>query len=146
MRAKPLITCLLGCVVAISLVLTVDLRSQSGNSVSAPSRPVAAVKPVTDEYFGTRVTDPYRYMENMKDPEVQKWFKDQDDYTRAVLARIPGRTGLLKRITGLDQSAPFRVFDVQRLQGENTSIKRGWRTGTSPSCMSGRDWRAKKNY
>jgi len=35
-----------------------------------------------------------------------------------VLARIPGRPGLLKRITELDQSAPFRVFDVQRLQGE----------------------------
>ncbi len=118
MRAKPLIICGLSYVVAISLVLTVHLRSQSGDSVSAPSQPVAAVKPVTEEYFGTRVTDPYRYMENMKDPEVQKWFKGQDDYTRAVLARIPGRPGLLKRITELDQSAPFRVFDVQRLQGE----------------------------
>jgi prolyl oligopeptidase len=118
MRAKPLIIFCLSYVVATSVVLTVYLRSQSGDSVSAPLRPVAAVKPVTEEYFGTRVTDPYRYMENMKDPEVQKWFKGQDDYTRAVLARIPGRTGLLKRITELDQSAPFRVFDVQRLQGE----------------------------
>jgi len=75
MRAKPLIIRGLSYVVAISLVLTVHLRSQSGDSVSAPSQPVAAVKPVTEEYFGTRVTDPYRYMENMKDPEVQKWFK-----------------------------------------------------------------------
>jgi prolyl oligopeptidase len=32
--------------------------------------PVAPVRTVTDTYFGTTVADPYRYMENMKDPEV----------------------------------------------------------------------------
>src|SRR5215469_17794270 len=54
--------------------------------------PSTPIKPVMDEYFGIKLTDPYRYMENLKDPEVVKWFKDQDDYTRAALARIPGRS------------------------------------------------------
>src|ERR1019366_5394289 len=65
-----------------------------------------------------KVVDPYRYMENLRDSEVQAWFKAQDDYTRAVLVRIPGRQQLLERIKQLDQSAPFHVGDVQRYQGE----------------------------
>jgi prolyl oligopeptidase len=66
--------------------------------------PVAPVRPVTDEYFGVKVVDPYRYMENMKDPEVEAWFKAQNDYTRAVLARIPGRDALLAEIKKFDES------------------------------------------
>jgi prolyl oligopeptidase len=83
------------------------LRSQSVNSSSTPaSPPVAPVKPVTDDYFGAKVVDPYRYMENLDDPEVQGWIKAQNDHTRAVLASIPGREQLLARIRELDQSVP----------------------------------------
>ncbi len=78
---------------------------------------MAPVRPVTDQYFGTKVVDPYRYMENLKDPEVEAWFKSQNDYTRATLARIAGRDALLSKIKQLDESAPARVFDVQRLPG-----------------------------
>jgi prolyl oligopeptidase len=81
------------------------------------SPPVAPVRAVTEEYFGTKVADPYRYMENLKDPAVEAWFKGQNDYTRSVLARIPGRAALLAKIKKLDESAPARVFDVRRLPG-----------------------------
>lgn len=126
MRAKRVLhsgvvlTAALGLAVFTGLwSLARDRNPQSTSSSGSPTAPpVAPVKPVTDEYFGTKVTDAYRYMEKKEDPEVAKWFKGQDDYTRAVLARIPGRTSLLARIKELDQSAPFRVFDVQRLQGE----------------------------
>ena len=62
------------------------------------------MREVTDDYFGTKVTDPYRWLENTKDPEVVAWMKAQNDYTRAVLARIPGRDQLLTRIKALDNS------------------------------------------
>ncbi|HEX5862735.1 MAG TPA: hypothetical protein VF014_00425, partial [Casimicrobiaceae bacterium] len=39
--------------------------------------PVAPVKKVSDTYFGTAVADPYRYMEDMKSPEVAEWMKAQ---------------------------------------------------------------------
>ena len=85
----------------------------------APDRPlVAPTRPVTDDYYGTKIVDNYRYMENLNDPEVQEWFKNQDAYTRATLASIPGRDKLLARIRELDTSAPVRVTDVQRLPGD----------------------------
>jgi hypothetical protein len=49
---------------------------------------------------------------------VLAWFKAQDDYTRAVLARVPGRQQLLEHIKQLDQSAPYQVFSLKRCQGE----------------------------
>ncbi len=82
-----------------------------------PAQTVAPVRPITDDYFGIKVTDPYRYMENLKDPEVEAWFKSQNDTTRAALARIPGRAELLSRIKMLDESAAARVSDIRRLPG-----------------------------
>lgn len=88
---------------------------QTAQSSAAPTAPVRAV---TDEYFGVKIPDPYRYMENLKDPEVAEWFKAQNDYTRSVLASIPGRVTLLARIKELDQSVPARVTDLRRLPGD----------------------------
>lgn len=92
-----------------------DLRSQSVDSSNAPAAPpVAPVRPVTEVYYCNKVVDPYRYMENLNDPEVQAWFKAQNDYTRAVLASIPGRSALLERIKQLDQSAPHPLAGARR--------------------------------
>ncbi len=32
-----------------------------------------------DTYFGVTYTDPYRWLENFKDPQVVGWFKQQAD-------------------------------------------------------------------
>jgi len=56
-------------------------------------------------------------MEDLTDPEVAAWFKSQNDYTRGVLGKIPGRDALLKRIEELDQSTPAKVSDVNRVPG-----------------------------
>ena len=92
--------------------------------------PEAPVKPVTTDYYGTEVGDPYRYMENLKDPKVQAWMKAQNDYTRAVLGEIPGREELLDRIRKLDQSVARvrvtrlpgdRYLVLKRLPGDNVA-------------------------
>ena len=101
------------------LVLSIQagpVKAQSPSATSLPSPLVAPVRPVTDDYFGTKVVDPYRYMENLEDPQVQAWFKGQDDYTRAVLAKIPSRSQLLARIRELDQSV--RRVGAGRLPGD----------------------------
>jgi len=76
--------------------------------------PVAPVRPVTDQHFGTTVTDPYRYMENMADPAVREWMLAQGRHASAVLNAIPGRAELLARIRELDEAAAFRTWLVRR--------------------------------
>lgn len=75
--------------------------------------PPAPSEPVTTRYFGTAVTDPYRNLENLSDPQVQGWMKAQADYAAQILAAIPGRDALLKRIHELDvetvQRSDFEV-------------------------------------
>ena len=82
-----------------------DLEAQSGSRVP-PFPLVAPVRAVVDDYYGNKVSDPYRFMENLNDPEVQAWMKAQNDYTAATLAGIPGRAKLLARIRELGQSTP----------------------------------------
>ncbi|MGO8670161.1 MAG: prolyl oligopeptidase family serine peptidase [Capsulimonadaceae bacterium] len=84
--------------------------------------PVAAVRPVTETFYGHKVTDNYRYMENLKDPYVVAWFKGQADYTNAALARIPGRATLLKEIKKLD-SAGEAVSDLNCYGGRYFYLK-----------------------
>src|ERR1700691_5423608 len=74
-------------------------------------QPVAPVRPVTDIYFGTPVVDPYRWMEDLKSPEVQSWMKGQNDYTRDYLSHLPGRGALIERSASLDNAAT-RVGEV----------------------------------
>ncbi|MDQ2735814.1 MAG: hypothetical protein M3Y55_12710, partial [Pseudomonadota bacterium] len=88
----------------------------TATSFAAEGPPVAPVRPVTDTYFGTAVVDPYRYFENLKDPEVQSWMKSQAAYARGVLDRIPGRDALLERIHALSNVDTRRGGFVQRGQ------------------------------
>jgi prolyl oligopeptidase len=83
---------------------------------AADGPPFAPVRPVADTYWGTTVVDPYRYFENLKDPEVQTWMKAQAGYTRGVLDAIPGRAALLDRIHALSNADTRRGGFVQRGQ------------------------------
>jgi prolyl oligopeptidase len=74
--------------------------------------PKTPVREVTDDYFGTKVTDPYRWLENISNAEVVSWMKQQNDYTRETLDKIPGRSPLLERIKSLDNAGAV-VTDLQ---------------------------------
>jgi len=101
---------------AVRFFLTAGICQQlTCNLIAAQNPPVAPVKNVADTYFGTTVNDPYRYMENLSDPEVAAWMKAQNDYTHSLLDGIPGRKELLTRIQELDNSVAARVGDVRRL-------------------------------
>ncbi len=84
-------------------------------SIAAQTQPSARVDNVTDEYFGVKVADPYRWMENEKSPEFVGFLKGQADYARATLDKLPLRKELLERIAKLDAAAPSLPFAVQRL-------------------------------
>ena len=93
------------------------------------TQPVAPTRPVTDTYFGVKVTDPYRWMEDRNAPEFVDYMLAQGRYARGVLDRIPRRDDLQKRIalhTGGGvivtnvQVAGGHIFYLKRLPDENT--------------------------
>ena len=101
-------------------------RAAATKTGTIPPAPVARVEVVKDTYFGETLSDPYRWMENDKDPEWLPFLKGQDAHTRAVLATIPGRERLLQRIqqlsgdaasTRLARRAGAKLFFEQRPAG-----------------------------
>ncbi len=93
---------------------------------AVPPAPVARVAVVNDSYFGETVSDPYRWMENDKDPDWLPFLKGQNAHARAILDAIPGRDRLLARIQALSgdtavtstvQRAGSKLFYQQRPVG-----------------------------
>lgn len=66
----------------------------------------------TDEYFGIKVADPYRWLENDTTAEVAEWVKQQNSITQNYLEKIPFREDLracLTRVTDYEYySLPFK--------------------------------------
>jgi prolyl oligopeptidase len=90
---------------------------------SAP--PVAAVRPVTDLYFGQKVEDPYRWLEDVKSAETQAWMHGQADYARQQLDRLPNRAALYACIKELGDAAAARTGRYQRRGEQLFYLKRG---------------------
>ena len=59
--------------------------------------------PVVDNYFGTKITDNYRWFENLEDTTVKTWIKTQADFSNNLIAKISGRDILLKRLKEYQQ-------------------------------------------
>ncbi|MCY7320156.1 MAG: prolyl oligopeptidase family serine peptidase [Ramlibacter sp.] len=76
--------------------------------------PVAPVREQVDTLHGVAVRDPYRYMENMADPQVQSWMRGQGEWARGVLDRIEGRSQLEQRLAELESGLGDRRFDLSR--------------------------------
>ncbi|ROI01850.1 S9 family peptidase [Chryseobacterium sp. G0240] len=75
--------------------------------------PKTPEKPVTDDFFGTKITDNYQWLEDLKSPEVKTWFKAESDYSHAIIDKIPNRDKLYKRMK-----------EVQKMGGDSYSYAR----------------------
>ncbi len=117
-------------VVPVLLVLPVRAEWQY-----PPTKTVEAA----DTYFRKTYQDPYRWLEDMKDKEVQAWFKAQAELTDSLLGKIPARDELAQEWMALDKLQPAtydtisyangRVFYKKTLGGENVGklfFREGW--------------------
>src|SRR5205814_1702220 len=86
-------------------------------AVADTQAPAARKAPVTDTYFGTSVTDNYRWLEDLEKPEVKTWLKSQADYSKDVIDRIAGRDSLLGDFVRLDAMRPAIISAVTRKGG-----------------------------
>ncbi|MBD4086096.1 hypothetical protein GUH71_19455, partial [Xanthomonas citri pv. citri] len=64
-----------------SLILVL-LAVQSAFALKYPS---TKTEDVTDNYHGTTVKDPYRWLENNESPDTKKWIEDENKVTFSYL-------------------------------------------------------------
>ncbi|MCA3001555.1 MAG: prolyl oligopeptidase family serine peptidase [Rhodocyclaceae bacterium] len=99
--------------VYISLMMASSVLPASLAAASEPpARLVPPVRTVTETHFGVEVADPYRYMEDVANPEVIHFMRGESAYARSIIDAIPGRAQLESRINELSQ-ANTTVFGVQ---------------------------------
>lgn len=74
--------------------------------------PVSKKVAQTDNYHGTTIADPYRWLEDANSAETKSWVEEQNKVTQAFLGTIPQREAIRKRLTELwnyeRYSVPFR--------------------------------------
>jgi prolyl oligopeptidase len=77
-----------------------------------PTYPVAKKVDQTDNYHGTVIADPYRWLEDANSAETKAWVDAENKVTQDYLAAIPQRDGIRERLTQLwnyeRYSAPYK--------------------------------------
>jgi prolyl oligopeptidase len=63
--------------------------------------PQARKDATADDYFGRKVADPYRWMEQLDAPDVQAWVSAESALTAGELAKLPRREELKRHLTEL---------------------------------------------
>src|SRR5437870_1159574 len=76
-------------------------RNGGGGGSSPITYPETKKVEVVEDYFGTKVTDPYRWLEENDSPEVAAWVESENKVTFAYLDQIPYRAQLKDRLMKL---------------------------------------------
>lgn len=107
---KSSITC------AIALGFTFSMNAQL-------KYPETQKQDIVDDYFGTKVYDPYRWLENDTSAQTNQWVKSQQQFTEDYLSKIPYRKKLIDRLTQIWNypkfSVPFRKGDFYFIYRNN---------------------------
>jgi prolyl oligopeptidase len=96
-----------------ALVVALAISSLAGEATGQKlAYPPTRKSDQADTFFGTRVADPYRWLEEENSPETAAWVEAQNKVTFGYLESIPYRESLKARLTALFNyarySAPFR--------------------------------------
>jgi prolyl oligopeptidase len=84
----------LGVIVAFLGNFIICCAAQSADS----GAPVTEQHPVTDNYHGVTVSDPYRWLENSGDAKVHRWGASQDARARKYLDALPQRAPIYQQL------------------------------------------------
>jgi prolyl oligopeptidase len=112
---RQLLAFIVGAFVLVIIAVAPTLRT-AGASDSKLTYPESKKGEVVDDYFGTRVPDPYRWLEDENSSDTKTWVEAQNSLTFSYLDKIPYREKLKTRLTELYNypkiSAPFRRGDT----------------------------------
>jgi len=100
-----------------ALVLSITACQQektidSKTDISVKPYPTSQKGTQQDNYFGTLVDDPYRWLEDDLSADTKNWIKAQNEVTDDYLSQIPYREQIRKRLENLwnyeKEGAPFK--------------------------------------
>ena len=103
----------------IILIGTIGLlfgcKSNEVKKISMLPYPETKKVDTVDNYFGTKIADPYRWLENDTTAETADWVESQNKVTQNYLSQIPFRDKIKDRLTEIWNyekiSAPYRKGD-----------------------------------
>lgn len=76
-------------------------NAEENISINLKAYPEVRKDSVVDDYYGTQVEDPYRWLENDTSAETAEWVKAQNEVTFDYLSQIPYRKQIEDRLTTL---------------------------------------------
>lgn len=77
------------------------IAASGANAQMLVRYPATRADSTADTYFGTRVSDPYRWLEDQNSPEVSRWVTEQNAVTFGYLAKLPLRESFRAELTKL---------------------------------------------
>ncbi len=86
---------------AVLTACSMQQTSDTGNQAIDIEYPTTIKKEVVDTYFGTKVSDPYRWLEDDMSTETADWVKRQNETTYGYLEQIPYREKIEKKLAKL---------------------------------------------
>jgi len=107
------------------------------DGITLPPPPSADATPVSDDYFGTKIVDSYRWLEDAKSPQTRAFIDAQNAYTARYLKQARIRPDVVDDLDALENvsetSAPMQrgdsYFFGRRLVGEQQAsiyVRHGW--------------------
>src|SRR5450756_1095598 len=96
----------------LSLLMSVAGALPAQTTSTPLTYPAAERGTQVDDYHGTSIADPYRWLEDVDAPATKAWVEAQNKLTDSFLAAIPERPAIKARLTTLwnyaRYSAPFK--------------------------------------
>src|SRR6478735_9643588 len=101
---------------AFALLLSLEMSAQTihgrdGITLTAP--PASEADPVADDYFGTKIPDNYRWLEDAKSTQTRAFIDAQNAYTTRYMKQAHVRTQLLDDLDALEHVSRWSV-PIQR--------------------------------
>lgn len=136
-----------GLLFAIVLGISSPAQTIHGREgITLPPPPAVDSQPVIDKYFGTNVTDNFRWLEDAKSPETRAFINEENAYTTRYLKQAHIRNQIVDDLDPLEHTSRWSIpiqragnyYFMKRLAGEeqfSIYVRHGW-TGAASKTKS----------
>ena len=129
---------------AILHAQSASMPIHGGDRIALPAPPATEAIPVTDDYFGAKIVDNYRWLEDSQSPETRDFLDKQIAYTDRYLKQAKVRPQLADDLDALihvtSWSTPIQrgdsYFFQKRLSSEEQAsiyVRHGWGSTAAPA-------------